>query len=291
MASAGYDIPSPTQARLTVEADTDSDEDLVAIPESEIDQAKQPLHHHPTGNPPLKSTFQKGKSKASGSSQPPVSGRIGQSDPSSSSSPAPHNPPRQSSRKNFGGIIAESRYGSGINTLDEPISETIMRDLTAIGSKMILILYPAGSSSSKALLRDWDLWGPLVACLGLAVVLSLNAPPQQSLSVFTGVFVIVWVGSVVVTLNARLLGGRVSLFQSLCVLGYCLFPLFVAALVALFIRWLPIRVLLSVCGWAWSVWAAMNFFGGTRLEDGRAFLAVYPLGLFYAALAWITMLS
>lgn len=288
MASAGYDIPSPTQATLTVEADTDSDEDLVAIPESEIDQAKQPLHH-PSGSAPLKSAFQKGKSKAaaSSSSQQPVSGRIGQSD----SSATPAAPTRQSSRKNFGGIIAESRYGSGINTLDEPISETIMRDLTAIGSKMILILYPAGSSSSKALLRDWDLWGPLVACLGLAVVLSLNAPPQQSLSVFTGVFVIVWVGSIVVTLNARLLGGRVSLFQSLCVLGYCLFPLFVAALVALFIRWLPIRVVLSVCGWAWSVWAAMNFFGGTRLEDGRAFLAVYPLGLFYAALAWITMLS
>lgn len=49
-----------------------------------------------------------------------------------------------------------------------------MRDLSAIGSKIVLILYPAGSSSSKAVLRDWDLWGPLVACLGLAVVLSVN---------------------------------------------------------------------------------------------------------------------
>ncbi|POW11196.1 hypothetical protein PSTT_05408 [Puccinia striiformis] len=282
MASQGYDIPSPTQAALTVEPDSDDDDDLVAIPESEIEQSSQPLN--PTGK-----SNQKGKTKAYPPAAPPsrptVSGQIG-----STSTATPSNT-RQSSRKNFGGIMTESRYGSGINTLDEPISETIMRDLTAIGSKMVLILYPAGSSSSKAVLRDWDLWGPLVACLGLAVVLSLNAPPQQSLSVFTGVFVIVWVGSVIVTLNARLLGGRVSLFQSICVLGYCLFPLFVAALVALFIRWLPIRVLLSVCGWAWSVWAAMNFFGGTRLEDGRAFLAVYPLGLFYAALAWITMLS
>ncbi|KAI9620923.1 hypothetical protein H4Q26_013598 [Puccinia striiformis f. sp. tritici PST-130] len=259
MASQGYDIPSPTQAALTSTLE----------PDRKVEQ-KGKTKAYPPAAPP---------------SRPTVSGQIG-----STSTANPSNT-RQSSRKNFGGIMTESRYGSGINTLDEPISETIMRDLTAIGSKMVLILYPAGSSSSKAVLRDWDLWGPLVACLGLAVVLSLNAPPQQSLSVFTGVFVIVWVGSVIVTLNARLLGGRVSLFQSICVLGYCLFPLFVAALVALFIRWLPIRVLLSVCGWAWSVWAAMNFFGGTRLEDGRAFLAVYPLGLFYAALAWITMLS
>lgn len=287
MTSQGYDIPSPSHAVLTVEPDTDSEDDLVAIPKSDIERNLMINNSH-TQQGLKDDKTPKGKTKPS---QPPitsssVSGQIG-----SSSNGSNHNTNRPSTRRAIGGIMTESRYGSGLNTLDEPISETIMRDLTAIGSKMVLILYPAGSSSSKALLRDWDLWGPLVACLGLAVVLSLNAPPQQSLSVFTGVFVIVWVGSIVVTLNSRLLGGKVSLFQSLCVLGYCLFPLFVAALVALFIRWLPIRVVLSVCGWAWSVWAAMNFFGGTRLEDGRAFLAVYPLGLFYAALAWITMLS
>lgn len=203
-----------------------------------------------------------------------------------------------------------------------------MRDVTSIGQKMVLILYPAGSASSKALLREWDLWGPLVACLGLAVILSVNgtssmsfpsrlgcrpssfaAPPKQSLGVFTGIFVIVWVGSVVVTLNARLLGGKISLLQSVCILGYALFPLTVAALIALFIRLLIVRIIVSAAGWAWSVWgaplpprtnptpahvhraAAMNFFGGTKLEDGRAFLAVYPLCLFYAVPAWITMLS
>ncbi|KAH9807743.1 Yip1 domain-containing protein [Melampsora americana] len=284
MSNQGYDIPSPSHAALTVEPDSD-DEDLVAIPQSEINQ-----------QPSQKSlNVDKGKTRANPTSpviltpgtstnRPALSGQIGDSNRSTAGSSRPQ-------RHAIGGIMTESRYGSGLNTLDEPISETIMRDLSAIGSKIVLILYPSGSSSSKAVLRDWDLWGPLVACLGLAVALSIHAPPQQSLSVFTGVFVIVWVGSLVVTLNARLLGGKVSFLQSLCVLGYCLFPLFIAALVALFIRWLPIRVLLSVLGWAWSVWAAMNFFGGTRLEEGRALLAVYPLGLFYAALAWITMLS
>lgn len=36
-----------------------------------------------------------------------------------------------------------------------------------------------------------------------------TAPADQSLPIFTGVFVIVWLGSVVVTLNAKLLGGKV----------------------------------------------------------------------------------
>lgn len=64
-------------------------------------------------------------------------------------------------------------------------------------------------SSENAVLRDWDLWGPLLFTLTLAILLSLDASPQQSLSVFTGVFVIVSVGSVVVTLNCKLLGGKV----------------------------------------------------------------------------------
>jgi len=38
------------------------------------------------------------------------------------------------------------------------------------------------------------------------------APAEQSLQIFTGVFVIVWLGSVVVTLNAKLLGGKVYVF-------------------------------------------------------------------------------
>lgn len=41
------------------------------------------------------------------------------------------------------------------------------------------------------------------------VCLSAAAPAEQSLPIFTGVFVIVWLGSVVVTLNAKLLGGKV----------------------------------------------------------------------------------
>merc|ERR1712095_89116 len=42
---------------------------------------------------------------------------------------------------------------------------------------------------------------------------------------FAEVFVIVWVGAMIVTLNTKLLGGSISFFQFVCVLGYCLLPL------------------------------------------------------------------
>lgn len=91
-----------------------------------------------------------------------------------------------------------------------------LRDLRAIGSKLLQVLYP---NSGNAVLRDWDLWGPLLFTITLAILLSLDASPAQSLSVFTGVFVIVSVGSVVVTLNCKLLGGKVCVRRA-CVLSF-----------------------------------------------------------------------
>lgn len=56
--------------------------------------------------------------------------------------------------------------------------------------------------------RDWDLWGPLVFCLLLALLLSFNARAEQKEVVFSGVFAIVWIGEAVVTLQIKLLGGN-----------------------------------------------------------------------------------
>ncbi len=76
------------------------------------------------------------------------------------------------------------------------------------------------------LCRDWDLWGPLILCLMLGILLSINvsafsplylsladhgdhaqAPKAQSLGVFTSVVVIVCVGALVVTIQAKVSTG------------------------------------------------------------------------------------
>lgn len=57
-------------------------------------------------------------------------------------------------------------------------------------------------------LRDWDLWGPLVFCLLLSLLLSFNAMKEQKELVFSGVFAMVWIGKAVVTLQIKLLGGN-----------------------------------------------------------------------------------
>lgn len=69
----------------------------------------------------------------------------------------------------------------------------------------------------RAELRDWDLWGPLFLCMSLAVMLSITAHDEASI-VFSVIFVIVWVGAAIITINGQLLGGRlyVFFFFSLC---------------------------------------------------------------------------
>lgn len=87
----------------------------------------------------------------------------------------------------------------------------------------------------RAELRDWDLWGPLFICMSLAVMLSLKAHDEASL-VFSVIFVIMWLGAAVVTVNGQLLGGRLSFFQSVCLLGYCVFPILLSAAACLTIN-------------------------------------------------------
>ncbi|KAB7501249.1 Protein YIPF6 [Armadillidium nasatum] len=181
------------------------------------------------------------------------------------------------------------------NTLDEPIKDTILRDLKAVGTKFFHVLYP---KEKKALLKEWDLWGPLILCTFLAMILQGSTEDVNDMKdggpQFAEVFVIVWVGSGVVTLNSKLLGGNISFFQSVCVLGYCLLP---SCLSLIFCRIILIggtessqlfvlRLAVTCLGFAWASYAAMKFLGDSQPPPRKA-LAVYPIFLFYFFIGWL----
>ena len=63
---------------------------------------------------------------------------------------------------------------------------------------------------SRLLLRDWDLWGPLLLCMVVGTILHEGEGGPH----FTQFFILFWVGSAVITLNTKLLGGSISFFQS-----------------------------------------------------------------------------
>ncbi|KAL4917303.1 hypothetical protein BDW62DRAFT_87460 [Aspergillus aurantiobrunneus] len=139
-------------------------------------------------------------------------------------------------------------------------------------------------------LRDWDLWGPLIFCLLLSMFLSMAKGDQSDL-VFSGVFSLVWIGEAVVTLQIKLLGGNISFFQSVCIIGYTLFPLVIAALFSALglptIARIPVYLVLI----AWSVAAGVSILGGSGVVRNRVGIAVYPLFVFYIAIGCLCFIS
>lgn len=175
---------------------------------------------------------------------------------------------------------------SDLDTLDEPVWDTVKRDLRATGMKFGHVIFP--SWDRQQLLKDWDLWGPLFICVGLSLLLH-HHNPDGSAPQFTQVFAITFFGSVVVTLNIKLLGGQISFFQSLCVIGYCLLPPFVAAAICSILlhrRLFIIRLVITAVGFLWSTFAAMGFLAGCQPEK-KKFLVIYPIFLFYFVVSWL----
>ncbi|KAF2152097.1 Yip1-domain-containing protein [Myriangium duriaei CBS 260.36] len=214
------------------------------------------------------------------------------------------------------------------NTLDESVWATLSRDLLAVWEKMRQVLWPkyllggamvpqdGGEGGVRGFgqglmgvvgrwpdadvvlqggmsegLRDWDLWGPLLFCLLLSFLLSRGAQDEQKGVVFSGVFAIVWIGEAVVTFQIKLLGGNISFFQSVCIIGYTLFPLVIAALLSALSLPIIARIPVYIVLVAWSMAAGISILGGSGVVKNRVGIAVYPLLVFYVGLGCLCFIS
>ncbi|KXZ56205.1 hypothetical protein GPECTOR_1g178 [Gonium pectorale] len=175
-------------------------------------------------------------------------------------------------------------------TLDEPVWKTIWRDIVTIARNLRSVLIPVNWKfhGQAQALRNWDLWGPLVFMLVLAIVLSWGE--NNASQVFAMVFAEVALGAIVLTINVILLGGELVFFQAVCLLGYCLFPLVVAAVICASVsnKWL--RSLVTLICLAWASVATVPFIGNA-VPRGRKALAVYPVMLMYVSLAWLALVK
>ncbi|KAK9799819.1 hypothetical protein WJX73_004227 [Symbiochloris irregularis] len=143
-----------------------------------------------------------------------------------------------------------------LNTLDEPVWDTVKRDLKRIGANLVLVVFPfSNRDQQSAALRNWDLWGPMAFTLTLAICLSSGSGTAQS-TIFSLVFGVCAAGAIVLTVNVVLLGGNIGFFQSLCLLG----------------------------------WASIPFIGGS-VSPARRALAVYPLLLLYVTMSWLAIIK
>ena len=176
-------------------------------------------------------------------------------------------------------------YSSTKNTLNESILTTINRDLYLIYTKIKYVVNPFISKDKKKYhIRQWDLWGPLLLNMLLALTLSFNT--QEKSQMTTLIFIIFWLGGVILYLNANFLGVKASIFQMFCLLGYCLFPLNICAIIITIFDFNDIIRLIIVMMFSfWSIYSSSDYLKAIS-SQGQRYLVLYPCILFYLYISW-----
>ena len=98
------------------------------------------------------------------------------------------------------------------------------------------------------------------------------------------------VGAAVLTFNVMLLSGKIVFLQACSLLGYCTFPLLLAAIAVSPIQLKVLRLAIMLVGVAWASWAAVPFVSASVSEKRKA-LAVYPVMLLYLFLSWFSLIN
>ncbi len=59
----------------------------------------------------------------------------------------------------------------------------------------------------------------------------LSFGTEDDNNIYASIFLMVFGGSMIITLNINLLGGNAHFLQSVCILGYCIFPVVIASII------------------------------------------------------------
>ena len=118
----------------------------------------------------------------------------------------------------------------------------------------------------------------------LALTLSFNTKEKSQMT--TLIFIIFWLGGVILYLNANFLGVKASIFQIFCLLGYCLFPLNVCAIIITIINFNDIvRLIIVMIFLFWSIYSSSDYLKAIS-RQGQRYLVLYPCILFYLYISW-----
>lgn len=174
------------------------------------------------------------------------------------------------------------------NTIKEPIKTTVYRDLFMIYTKIKIVATPfwGANEKKKYYIKQWDLWGPLLLNLLLACTLAISSDDKSNMVIL--VFSIFWVGGTIIYLNANFLGVKISLFQLLCLFGYCLFPLNLSALIFVIIKMDFIRIIIICFACYWSIMSSRDFMKNL-VQPSQRILVSYPCILFYLYFSFLIL--
>ena len=194
---------------------------------------------------------------------------------------------KNNNRENTSSVIQipQSIKSTDISNLDESVSITIKRDLDLIYTKLKLVMNPFISKEKKYIqIRQWDLWGPLLLNIILALTLTFNTKEKGQITSL--IFIIFWLGGSIIYLNNYFLEVKTSIFQIFCLLGYCLFPLNISAIIVTIINSYDFfRLIVVGISCFLSIKASSDYLKVITNNEQR-YLVLYPCILFYIYISW-----
>lgn len=87
-------------------------------------------------------------------------------------------------------------------------------------------------------------------------------------------------------LTSKFQGGHIIFFQSLSLLGYCLFPLDIGAFICMLKLNVIAKMIVVFVTLSWSSWAAYPFMS-SAVNPRRKALALYPVFLMYVSVGFL----
>jgi len=177
----------------------------------------------------------------------------------------------------------ETTIESNRMTLDEPVLDSLKRDLFRIYNKLKHVITPRLTSRKIEELYNWDLWGPLIFCFLLCISLSND---NNESSTFVVIFAIYWIGGLVVTFNGQFLGANIGICQMICLLGYCSFPITAAGMIIGFLNvtkgWM--KCIIVFVAFLWSCLASVGFVSALVPRE-KELITIIPVILFFVTLS------
>ena len=131
----------------------------------------------------------------------------------------------------------------------------------------------------------------MLFCMMMALTLSFTHKKEADV-IFATIFVLIWSGASIITVNTKLLGSKISFFQSISLIGYCVFPIAMASLVlALTGNIIPsfFRAGLVMGSMIWGIASSLAYLTNS-IPPEKLILAIYPICLFYGFLSWFVYL-
>jgi hypothetical protein len=176
-------------------------------------------------------------------------------------------------------------FGTGGLPGEPPLLEELGINLPLIQRKTVTVLNPMQTVDSR-IMDDADLWGPILFFIAFGAFLLLSG--KAHFSYIYGLAMLGWL-SIYCLLNMMSEAG-LDLYRTASVLGYCLLPMVLLSSLSILLRLKGLFGYgLGIASVAWCTFASSGIFVSVLGMRNQRFLIAYPVALFYACFALITI--